>query len=190
MTSLPGTDERAKNIADSVFISPLTPFSLLVILEREVLPDDASQSSCWVYIAARYLTKRYVNSNKRNWDWNGGHHSIVTVVILEPLCIEDSHREDEGTNDFSEHNLSVSWLALCGRKYRRDHAFNVRNKVVLLRVCIFHWKTHAKQEPECEGEQTSKHLSNNQQHQIAEISDVLALLRVDTEADCRIDVSS
>jgi len=48
VASLPSADERANDVADSIFISPLTPFALLVVLEGEVLPDDASQSSCWV----------------------------------------------------------------------------------------------------------------------------------------------
>ena len=52
MACLPGANEWANNVADRILISPLAPLSLLVVLEREVLPDYARERSCWVEVAA------------------------------------------------------------------------------------------------------------------------------------------
>jgi hypothetical protein len=115
VASLPGTNEWTNNVADRVLISPLAPLSLLVVLERKVLPNYASERSCWVEVAAGYFAEGLVYANERNRDRDRGDDSVITVVVLETLAVENSHREDQRTYDLREHNLSISWLTL-GRR--------------------------------------------------------------------------
>lgn len=111
-------------------------------------------------------------------------------MVLEALAVENSHCQNQATDDFSKHHLTKSGVSVGGLENRRYHAFDVWDEVVFLRISVRYWQTHTKQEPECKCEASPKHLCNDEQDKEAEVLYVLPLLRVDSKTDGRVDVSA